>query len=189
MPDSPRSPMESPRLGHHHSVGGGGGGEESSYQSSSSSAPLAGPVTPTTPTAPTQQYYGTTTSTTSSTPGAGAGGLTVPSSRPSTASSSGDHQPRDQSHPRDISSSSNTTSTSHHSTRHDKDKDKDSKSTTTLENPYRSFRVTLEDPCYKVLPAALKKYKINDDWRQYALFICYGNTGEFHFEGGGRDGL
>lgn len=45
------------------------------------------------------------------------------------------------------------------------------------DNPYRSFRVTLEDPCYKVLPAALKKYKINDDWRQYALFICFGNTG------------
>jgi len=43
-------------------------------------------------------------------------------------------------------------------------------------NPYRSFRVTLEDPCYKVLPAALKKYKINDDWRMYALFICHGNT-------------
>ncbi|BGP70047.1 hypothetical protein NBRC10513v2_003400 [Rhodotorula toruloides] len=46
----------------------------------------------------------------------------------------------------------------------------------TPDNPYRSFRVTLEDPCYKVLPAALKKYKINDDWRLYALFICYGNT-------------
>jgi len=44
------------------------------------------------------------------------------------------------------------------------------------ENPYKSFRVTLEDPCYKVLPAALKKYKINDDWRLYALFICYGTT-------------
>lgn len=42
----------------------------------------------------------------------------------------------------------------------------------------RSFRVTLEDPCWKVLPAALKKYKINDDWKQYALFICFGNTGE-----------
>lgn len=36
--------------------------------------------------------------------------------------------------------------------------------------------MTVEDPCYKVLPAALKKYKINDDWRLYALFICYGNT-------------
>lgn len=42
----------------------------------------------------------------------------------------------------------------------------------------RSFRVTLDDPCYKVLPAALKKYKINDDWKQYAMFICYANTGE-----------
>ncbi|KAK4701569.1 protein STE50, partial [Phenoliferia sp. Uapishka_3] len=49
-------------------------------------------------------------------------------------------------------------------------------SSSSSDNPYRSFRVTLEDPCYKVLPAALKKYKINDDWRQYALFICYGNT-------------
>ena len=46
-----------------------------------------------------------------------------------------------------------------------------------IDNPYKSFRVTLDDPCYKVLPAALKKYKINDDWRQYALFICYGSNG------------
>ncbi|KAE8221282.1 hypothetical protein CF326_g8592, partial [Tilletia indica] len=44
------------------------------------------------------------------------------------------------------------------------------------ENTYRSFRVTLEDPCYRVLPAALKKYKINDDWKKYALIICHGNT-------------
>lgn len=42
----------------------------------------------------------------------------------------------------------------------------------------RSFKVTLEDPCYKVLPAALRKYKINDDWRDYALFICYGGGTE-----------
>ncbi|CAG8451662.1 14645_t:CDS:2, partial [Acaulospora colombiana] len=42
------------------------------------------------------------------------------------------------------------------------------------EAEYKSFRVALEDPCYKVLPAALKKYKITDDWRKYALFICYG---------------
>lgn len=47
-----------------------------------------------------------------------------------------------------------------------------------IDNPYKSFRVTLEDPCFKVLPAALKKYKINDDWRQYALFICYGSNGK-----------
>ncbi|KAG8836084.1 Adaptor for signal transduction [Serendipita sp. 399] len=43
----------------------------------------------------------------------------------------------------------------------------------------RSFKVSLEDPAWKVLPAALKKYKIhNDDWQNYAMFICYGNTGE-----------
>ncbi|CAG8463681.1 812_t:CDS:2, partial [Scutellospora calospora] len=40
---------------------------------------------------------------------------------------------------------------------------------------YKSFRVSLEDPCHKVLPAALKKYKITDDWRQYALFIRFGS--------------
>ena len=40
---------------------------------------------------------------------------------------------------------------------------------------FKSFRVSLEDPCYKVLPAALKKYNINGDWRQYALYIVYGD--------------
>ncbi|RXK42458.1 hypothetical protein M231_00012 [Tremella mesenterica] len=45
----------------------------------------------------------------------------------------------------------------------------------------KSFRVTLEDPCFKVLPAALKKYKINDDWKKYALFICFGTTGKSSF--------
>lgn len=45
----------------------------------------------------------------------------------------------------------------------------------------RSFKVSLEDPAWKVLPAALKKYKINnDDWQNYAMFICYGNTGMFN---------
>jgi hypothetical protein len=28
------------------------------------------------------------------------------------------------------------------------------------DHPYRSFRVTMEDPCWKVLPAALKKYRV-----------------------------
>lgn len=51
-----------------------------------------------------------------------------------------------------------------------------SSSSAGADSTYKSFRVTLDDPCYKVLPAALKKYKINDDWRQYALFICYGTT-------------
>lgn len=40
---------------------------------------------------------------------------------------------------------------------------------------FKSFRVSMEDPCYKVLPAALKKYQINAPWDQYALYIVYGN--------------
>jgi hypothetical protein len=38
---------------------------------------------------------------------------------------------------------------------------------------FKSFRVSMDDPCHKVLPAALKKYNINADWRQYALYIVY----------------
>lgn len=33
----------------------------------------------------------------------------------------------------------------------------------------------MEDPCYKVLPAALKKYNINAPWEQYSLYIVYGD--------------
>ena len=40
---------------------------------------------------------------------------------------------------------------------------------------FKSFRVSMEDPCYKVLPAALKKYNINADWKQYALYIVFGD--------------
>lgn len=40
---------------------------------------------------------------------------------------------------------------------------------------FKSFRVSMEDPCHRVLPAALKKYNINADWRQYALYIVYGD--------------
>ncbi|KAG9101920.1 Adaptor for signal transduction [Ceratobasidium sp. UAMH 11750] len=43
-------------------------------------------------------------------------------------------------------------------------------------NPYMSFKVALDDPCWKVVPAALKRYRINDDWQHYAMFICYENT-------------
>ena len=39
----------------------------------------------------------------------------------------------------------------------------------------KSSRLSMKDPCYKVLPYALKKYKINDDWRQYALYLVYGD--------------
>ncbi|KAG5639096.1 hypothetical protein H0H81_007040 [Sphagnurus paluster] len=46
------------------------------------------------------------------------------------------------------------------------------------ENLNKSFKVTLEDPTWKVLPAALKKYRINNDnWQNYAMFICYGSAG------------
>lgn len=42
----------------------------------------------------------------------------------------------------------------------------------------KGFKVTLEDPTWKVLPAALKKYRINNDtWQNYAMFICYGSAG------------
>ncbi|KAI4122350.1 MAG: hypothetical protein LQ338_005865 [Usnochroma carphineum] len=54
-----------------------------------------------------------------------------------------------------------------------------SSSTTQRETPsveiFKSFRVSMEDPCHKVLPAALKKYNINADWRQYALYIVFGD--------------
>lgn len=40
----------------------------------------------------------------------------------------------------------------------------------------KSFKVSLDDPTWKVLPAALKKYRINNDnWQNYAMFICYGS--------------
>ena len=40
---------------------------------------------------------------------------------------------------------------------------------------FKSFRVSMDDPCHKVLPAALKRYNISADWRQYALYIVYGD--------------
>ncbi|CAH7669840.1 hypothetical protein PPACK8108_LOCUS4495 [Phakopsora pachyrhizi] len=42
-------------------------------------------------------------------------------------------------------------------------------------NPCKSLKVTLDNPCYKVLPAALKNYKIKEHYKNYVLFICYGN--------------
>jgi hypothetical protein len=41
---------------------------------------------------------------------------------------------------------------------------------------FQSLRVGMEDPCYKVLPAALKKYNINAPWEQYVLYIVYGDN-------------
>jgi len=31
----------------------------------------------------------------------------------------------------------------------------------------------MDDPCYKVIRAALERYHIDADWRQYALYIAY----------------
>jgi hypothetical protein len=33
----------------------------------------------------------------------------------------------------------------------------------------------MDDPCRKVLPAALKRYHIQADWREYALYIVHGD--------------
>ena len=41
---------------------------------------------------------------------------------------------------------------------------------------FRFFPLSLEDPCSKVLPAALEKYNITASWEQYALYIVYGNN-------------
>ncbi|KZV66148.1 hypothetical protein PENSPDRAFT_100073 [Peniophora sp. CONT] len=39
----------------------------------------------------------------------------------------------------------------------------------------KSTKVSLQDPTWKVLPAALMKCKVvDDDWRNYAMLICYG---------------
>ncbi|GAA5997712.1 uncharacterized protein JCM10292_006761 [Rhodotorula paludigena] len=158
LPDSPHSPVvDSPRLA----------GDYQQQQQASHLADAAtlqpaeisinGVTTPTTPTAPMLMHPDSA----SAHPGgqsASSSLLHPSSSRPTTA----------------VPEPSPTTSTSLSPL--SKGAREGSTSGSSADNPYRSFRVTLEDPCYKVLPAALKKYKINDDWRLYALFICYGNT-------------
>eukprot|EP00835_Amoeboradix_gromovi_P006779 NODE_884_length_3465_cov_0.227867.p1 type:complete len:512 gc:universal NODE_884_length_3465_cov_0.227867:3312-1777(-) len=39
---------------------------------------------------------------------------------------------------------------------------------------FESFRICADDTCSKILPDALNKYKITDDWQNYALFIVCG---------------
>jgi hypothetical protein len=54
---------------------------------------------------------------------------------------------------------------------------------TTTENPqveiFKSFRVSMDDPTHKVLPAALKKYNITGPWQDYALYIVCGDHERF----------
>jgi hypothetical protein len=40
---------------------------------------------------------------------------------------------------------------------------------------FKPFRVGREDPSYNVLPAALRKYNIQADWRVYSLYVAYGD--------------
>ncbi|KAK5129815.1 hypothetical protein LTR08_002792 [Meristemomyces frigidus] len=56
----------------------------------------------------------------------------------------------------------------------DRERDRDRDNTPGVEI-FKSFRVSIEDPCRVVLPVALKRYNITDDWRQYALYIVYGD--------------
>ena len=46
-----------------------------------------------------------------------------------------------------------------------------------VSNPMKSFRVNLEDPCWKVLPAAMKKYDVRGKEEDYRLYITYGDVG------------
>lgn len=41
---------------------------------------------------------------------------------------------------------------------------------------YKSFRISVDDPCSTILPHALKKYHISDDWHNYTLCIQYGGN-------------
>jgi hypothetical protein len=41
---------------------------------------------------------------------------------------------------------------------------------------FKSFRVSMDDPTYKVLPAVMKKYGIDAPWDQYSLYINCGTS-------------
>ncbi|KAJ2721263.1 hypothetical protein GGI07_004096 [Coemansia sp. Benny D115] len=41
---------------------------------------------------------------------------------------------------------------------------------------YKSFRISADDPCSTILPHALKKYHIFDNWHNYSLCIQYGTA-------------
>ena len=52
----------------------------------------------------------------------------------------------------------------------ERDKDK-------VSNPMKQFRVNLDDPCWKVLPVAMKKYEVKGKEEDYRLYITYGDVG------------
>lgn len=47
---------------------------------------------------------------------------------------------------------------------------------------FKSVYVNMEDPCHKILLAALKKHNINASWEQYALYIIWGQGMEQYIE-------
>jgi hypothetical protein len=48
---------------------------------------------------------------------------------------------------------------------------------------YKSFRITVEDTCSNVLPIILRKFKVKEDWSNYALFfIPSGSPGQISAE-------
>nr|POF21056.1 protein ste50 [Quercus suber] len=57
----------------------------------------------------------------------------------------------------------------------DRDRDRGGEKDNPQVEIFKSFRVGIEDPCRVVLPVALKRYNITDDWRQYALYIVHGD--------------
>jgi hypothetical protein len=44
-----------------------------------------------------------------------------------------------------------------------------------VSEPLKQLRASSDDPCSKILQAAMKRHKLNDNWRNYALVICYGD--------------
>jgi hypothetical protein len=41
----------------------------------------------------------------------------------------------------------------------------------------KSFRVNMDDPCWKVLPAAMKRYDVKGREEDYCLYITCGEIG------------
>jgi hypothetical protein len=44
----------------------------------------------------------------------------------------------------------------------------------------KTMRITLDDPCQKMIESALKKYDLNDKWSNYSLFIVHNGRGRFY---------
>jgi len=160
------------------------------------------PPTPYTPYAPDTSNYSSATTYTSNTPGTyppsagyssngstvfGSGGSTgyvspVTPRRdrndeemtPRLRSNSATEKEVEKEQPAQTQSSRSETNTRR---RERKDVNKKDVSKKDVSNPMKSFRVNLDDPCWKVLPAAMKKYEVKGREEDYRLYITYENTG------------